>query len=532
LQQRLAAGDAAAYDSFGISVSLSGEYAMVGTYGDDDNGSDSGSAYVFVRNGTVWSQQQKLIAPDGAASDYFGWAVGISGDKAIVGAYGDDDVAYMCGSAYGYKRNGSVWTFEQKIKPTDLAHSDHFGKAISISGDTALIGSPQHTAGASSSGAAYLFQRGSNSWSLQKKLTASDGRSYDNFGVAVSLDNGTALVGADKDDNKGENSGSAYVFVRNGSTWSQQKVLTAADGAAEDLFGSAVSISGDTALIGAPGDDDQGWASGSAYAFVRTGTTWSQQQKLIATDTSEYDSFGCAVSVSRGSALVGASRFNSSESGFAYLFWRIGPVWQLQQKLQAPDGGQFDRFGIAVCLSDRTALVGATLEDGPDNLGGIARDQGSVHVFYNSNPDIDGDGVLDAYETGTGVYLSSTDTGTDPFSADSDHDGLGDSEEINSHGTNPNNADSDGDNYLDATEITETGNPLDAGHRPGMQPKITRAKQLTFFSREGVNYRVEGSETGIAGTWVPRLGPILGTGQVISVVVPLPPPHLRIVESP
>lgn len=521
MQQRLTAGDGATYDGFGISVGIEGDTAIVGTPGDDDNGADSGSAYVFVRDGGLWHQQQKLIASDGAKDDFFGSVVSLSGESVLVGAHGT-----VTGSAYVFRRAGTSWIQEQKLGPSDVTSNNGFGKALSLSNNTALIG------GSTGNGAVYVYQRSGMIWNLQQKVQAADGKAGDNFGVAVSLNNDTAVVGANRDDNKGEDSGSAYVFVRDGVAWTQHKILTASDGAAYDSFGSAVSISGDTVLIGASGDDDQGSNSGSAYVFFRKDLSWSQQQKLKSSDGTGWF-FGSSVSLSKGSALIGAygDHSNGTNAGSAYLYWRSGPNWTEQQKLLAPDGAAYDNFGVAVCVSDFTALVGASLDDGLDSLGGYARDQGSVYVFQNTNPDVDGDGLLDIHETDTGAFVSNQATGTDPFNPDCDGDGLSDGEEVNTHGTNPNLQDTDGDNYLDATEVAESGDPVDAAIIPEMRPQITHAKRLTFFSRAGVNYWIEGSSSGENGKWAQLVGPIQGTGQAVSAVVITPPAFLRVVES-
>ncbi|MFC2031990.1 PKD domain-containing protein [Chloroflexota bacterium] len=211
---KLTASDGAADDSLGLSVSIDGDTALVGAAGDDDKGVYSGSAYVYVRSGTTWTEQAKLTASDGAADDFFGYSVSISGDTALVGAYLDDDNGSNSGSTYVYVRSGTTWT-------------------------------------------------------QQAKLTASDGAADDSFGYSVSISGDTALVGACYDDDNGSNSGSACVYVRSGTTWTQQAKLTASDGAADDFFGYSVSISGDTALVGAWGDQDKGVESGSTYVYVR-----------------------------------------------------------------------------------------------------------------------------------------------------------------------------------------------------------------------------------------------------------------------
>jgi hypothetical protein len=155
-RQKLLAGDGAASDYFGYSVSISGDFAIAGAYADDDNGSASGSAYIFEWDGANWSQQAKLLASDGAASDYFGYSVSISGDFAIAGAYGDDDKGSNSGSAYIFKRDGETWSQQQKLLASDGAAGDYFGYSVSISGNKAIAGAYNDV---SAAGSAYIFMR-------------------------------------------------------------------------------------------------------------------------------------------------------------------------------------------------------------------------------------------------------------------------------------------------------------------------------------------------------------------------------------
>ncbi len=212
-QAKLTASDGAISDLFGYSVSISGDTAVVGADGDDDNGTDSGSAYVFVRSGTTWSQQAKLTASDGAEGDLFGWSVSISGDTAVVGAHYDDDNGLNSGSAYVFVRSGTTWTEEAKLTASDGAEDDFFGRSVSVSGDTAVVGAYGDDDYGSYSGSAYVFVRSGTTWSEEAKLTASDGAAHDLFGISVSISGGTAVVGAHYDDDNAFNSGSAYVYA-------------------------------------------------------------------------------------------------------------------------------------------------------------------------------------------------------------------------------------------------------------------------------------------------------------------------------
>ena len=320
-QTKLVASDGAANDLFGYSVSISadGTIALVGAQSDDDKGTNSGSVYVFKYNGTSWSQQTKLVASDGAANDFFGYSVSISADgtKALVGAYYDDTK----GSVYVFKYDGTSWSQQTKLVASDGAASDWFGYSVSISADgtKALVGAQNDD----TKGSVYVFKYDGTSWS-QTKLVASDGAASDLFGnyVSISADGTIALVGAPTDDDKGTNSGSVYVFKYDGTSWSQQTKLVASDGAAGDYFGRSVSISADgtIALVGAPNDDTKG----SVYVFKYDGTSWSQQTKLIASDGAASDSFGHSVSISADgtTALIGAPNDDDkgTNSGSVYVF--------------------------------------------------------------------------------------------------------------------------------------------------------------------------------------------------------------------
>jgi hypothetical protein len=354
---KVTASDGAAGDYFGWSVSVSGDYVLAGAY--YDNGG-TGSAYIFKRDGTTWPQQARIFSSDGTYSDYFGCAVSVSGDFAIVGAYGDDDKGYDSGSAYIFVQDGNSWSQQAKLTASDGAGGDYFGSSVSMSGDYAIIGSRNDDSGR---GSAYIFTRDGNSWSQQAKIVAADGNTNDNFGYSVSISGDYALVGAYHDDiDVNSDQGSAYIFLRDGNSWSQQAKLTASDGAAGDLFGCSVKISGDYALVGASGDDS---SRGSAYIFKRDAETWPQQAKLTASDSAADDRFGCSVSMSGDCAIVGA--YNDDDkggnSGSAYIFKRDEEAWAQQTKIVASDGAASDLFGCSVGLSGDYAIIGAYADD-------------------------------------------------------------------------------------------------------------------------------------------------------------------------
>ena len=227
--------------------------------------SRTGEGVYPLTAGPAWTQQQEFTVSDGAAKDYVGCSVSVNVDTAVIGAFGRNN---QQGSAYVLVRNGTVWTQQQELTASDGAAGDLFGHSVSVSGDTAVIGAFGRS---SQSGAAYVFVRSGGVWSQQQELTAPDGRASEAFGVSVSVSGDTAVIGAYNTDS---DRGAAYVFVRSGGVWSQQQKLTAADGAASDQFGLSVSVSGDTAVVGALGKNAN---RGAAYVFSRSGGVWSQQ---------------------------------------------------------------------------------------------------------------------------------------------------------------------------------------------------------------------------------------------------------------
>ena len=383
-QSKLTASDGAVDDQFGVSITISGDTAVVGAYQDDDKGTDSGSAYVFVRSGTTWSQQAKLTASDGAAGDRFGVSIAISGDTAVVGAYQDDDKGTDSGSAYVFVRSGSTWPQQAKLTAIDGAAVDEFGGYVTISGDTAVVGAREDDDAGQASGSVYVFVRSGTTWSQQAKLMAGDGAAGDEFGVSVDISGETLVVGSWGDDDKGTSSGSAYVFVRSGSTWTQQAKLTASDGAAIDLFGRSLAFSGDTAVVGAYQGDDKGTDSGSAYVFVRSGTTWTQQAKLTASDGAALDWFGYAVATKGDTIVIGARLADLGvNAGAVYVFESSGSTWSHQAKLTASNAAASDVFGDSVAIEGDTVVIGP---GGDDDKGS---NSGSAYVFVGPVADLE-----------------------------------------------------------------------------------------------------------------------------------------------
>jgi hypothetical protein len=370
--QKLLASDTQNGNWFGFSVDVDGDTAIVGARG---NNNQHGAAYVFTRNGGVWTQQQKLTASDSQPMDWFGFWVVLDGDTALLGAEGDDN---STGSAYIFVRNGGVWTQQQKLTASDRALSDRFGRWADLEGDTAVIGAYGDN---NWRGSAYIFVRSGTAWSQQQKLVANDGVTGDWFGLGVSLEGDALFIGSPhRNTAGGADAGVAYVFMQSGGIWTQQQKLVSSDGAANDAFGTAIDLEGNTALIGATDDDN---ARGSAYIFIKSGGIWVEQQKLIANDRGQGDGVGHSVDLQGGTAVVGARYYNMPTGwwvGAVYIFTRSGTIWSQQQKLMASDGVQGDEFGASVAIDGSTLFVGAYVHPGVSY-------RGAAYVFtLNTRP--------------------------------------------------------------------------------------------------------------------------------------------------
>jgi len=362
-ETKLLASDRGPWDYFGQSVSLSGKHALVGAFGDDDKGENAGAAYVFHYEGSSWVEQTKLFASDGEEHELFGKSVSLSGEYALIGGYGDSDNGPYSGSAYIFHYDGSSWVEQTKLIPSDGEEYADFGGSVSVSGDHMIVGAETDRG---TRGSAYIFQHDGSNWVEQTKLKPSDVVRGDNFGWSVTISGDYALVGSRYDDDNGEWSGSVYVFHYEGRNWEEQTKLFASDGAPHDYFGFSLSLSGDYAIVGAAYDDNEnGPDAGSAYIFHHDGSNWIEQTKLLASDGATGDSFGKSVSLSGEYALIGADDDgdNGANSGSAYIFHYDGSNWVEQTKLISSDGSSEDHFGVSVSLSSEYALIGAVYDD-------------------------------------------------------------------------------------------------------------------------------------------------------------------------
>jgi hypothetical protein len=382
-ETKILPSDGATGDRFGAwYVSLNGNTALIGAYLDDDNGADSGSAYIFRYNGSDWVQEQKLLATDGAANDEFGRALSVNGDTAFVGSWLDDDNGADSGSVYVFRWNGSSWVEDQKLLATDGDAGDGFGRYVDIKGSLAVVGAHLDDDNGDASGSAYVFRNNGINWVEEQKLTASDGAAGDRFGFTPSISGDVVVVGAPYDDDIGDGSGSAYVFRYNGINWVEEQKLIASDGFAGARLGEETFVDGNTILVSCSRDDDRGADSGSVYVFLYDGISWKEVQKLIASDTAAGDLFSSTPSISGDVAVMGAhmNDDNGSQSGSAYVFRWNGSSWVEEQKLLASDGDAGDYFGGRLSISGNFVLVSASRNDDNGN------DSGSVYIYDISTP--------------------------------------------------------------------------------------------------------------------------------------------------
>jgi len=350
----------ASSDIFGNSVAISGDYAIVGARLDDTGAKNTGSAYIYVRSGTTWSLQSTLNNPTTVAGDEFGHSVAISGDYAIVGAYLDDTGANASGSAYIYVRNGTTWSLQATLNNPTPAAYDQFGWSVAISGDYAIVGAIRDNTGATEAGSGYIYVRSGTTWSLQTTLNNPTPADSEVFGYSVAISGDYVIMGAYNGDG-----GIAYIYVRSGTTWSLQTTLNNPTPAAVDEFGVSVAISGDYAIVGAYGDDTGATDVGSAYIYARSGTTWSLQSTLNNPTPVAYDRFGYSVAISGDYAIIGAHNDDtgSGDAGSAYIYVRSGTTWSLQATLNNPTPVANDWFGYSVAISGDYATVGASQDD-------------------------------------------------------------------------------------------------------------------------------------------------------------------------
>ena len=440
----LKASNAGASDQFGWAIALDGDTLVVGApeedsvatgvnsnqFADFNTLDNRGAVYVFVRSGGIWVQQAYIKPLVHDAQDNFGRSVAISGNTLVVGAPSEgsgirtnpaDNSAPGSGAAYVFVRDGTSWTQQAYLKASTIGTNANFGSSVAISGETLAVGAPLD-AGA---GAVFVFARQAGAWMEQAVVRGSNTGAGDRFGISVALSADTLAVGATGEDNNAigvspahpENnlrseSGAAYVFTRSGTTWSQQAHIKASNPDGLDEFGWAVALSGDTlavsskeersAAVGINGNQTDNTAvdAGAVYVFVRAGTVWTQQAYVKASNTEAGDAFGSSVALADDTLAVGAS-FESSaarglngnqadntrnDAGAVYVYARTGTTWSQRAYVKATNTDAADAFGT-IAISGQTLAVGAIGESSSatgingNQSNNSAPSSGAVYVF-------------------------------------------------------------------------------------------------------------------------------------------------------
>lgn len=387
-EEKVLASDGAAGDLFGSAVSVDDTTMIVGAPG----AGGIGAAYVFVHDGTSWVEEAKLTPSDGAAGDDFGHAVSVHGDHVIVGAPGHDSAGADAGAAYIFVHSGGVWSEDAKLTATGAGAGDEFGVSVSMEHDHAAIGAPREAAGLS--GSAFVFSETGGVWSQAVELFAADATAGDEFGFSVKLGDETLLVGSPHSDGPVADTGAAYVFDEVGGVWSQTTKLAPAGLVGGDHFGIAVARSGLLLTIGASGDDTNGSNAGARYNMVPSGSTWVVGHKALGTAAG--NQFGGALSSSGKFVVVGQANHDGlgSNAGDARLM--SGPA--LIEIFVASDPAPDDQLGCAIASSTCWVAVGAC---GSDTNGAEA---GAVYTYltlHGSATTVNGNGINPVVMTST-----------------------------------------------------------------------------------------------------------------------------------
>lgn len=374
-------------NNLGWSAAVSVDLTIGGSPGDGTYAFLGGSASIFRQVGGAWIPDGKIGGSEILPGDRFGYAVDIQPGVAIVGAQGDDQLDIDAGAAYVFRHNGFGWAEETKLVASDGAWQDAFGRSVSISGSRVVVGAPLDDDNGSNSGSAYVYRFDGTNWIEEAKLVPLDGGADHFFGWSVSVSGTTIAVGAWHADGKAWGSGKVYIFRHDGSAWQQEADLAADDGGIGEDFGHSVSLFGDSLLVGAPGDDDQGLNSGSAYVFRRVGSVWTQEPKIIPATVTTWDQFGRSVSLSGQVAAMDGG------IGVAYIYYFDPQAGAWDQIAHLTEPGT---LGHSVAASNDTVIAGAASDWNSNGEGA-----GALHVYELRDrcpADFNGDCVVDTLD--------------------------------------------------------------------------------------------------------------------------------------
>jgi hypothetical protein len=375
---------------YGVATAIDGDTLVIGSNSTERGRLLAGAAYVFVRDGANWKLQAKLTPADPVAIHFFGWAVDVSGDTIVVGGPGDNFAGTYSGAAYVYVRGGTAWTQQAKLIPAVTRAGDEFGTSVAIHGNTIVVGANYHDDGAADGGAAFVFVRSGASWSQQAELLASDPSPRAWFGLSVAVHGDRIAVGSIYDDARGTDAGATYLFARTGTSWSQQAKLVASDGGPGETFGFSIALQGDRAVVGANAFESTNGAMGAAYVFDWDGIGWVESQKLTsqAAAGTGFHGFGVSVALSGETIAVGAHGDDQAgtNAGAVLIFERSDGNWTQSRRIMAEQPAAGAEFGVTVALDGDYAVVGANtakLQLVPDRTAGSA----SVHQLRGALTD-------------------------------------------------------------------------------------------------------------------------------------------------
>ncbi|MBK9385665.1 MAG: VCBS repeat-containing protein [Planctomycetes bacterium] len=397
---------------YGRSCAVEGDTLIVGASNATSSGvSEAGAAYVYTLSNGNWVEQQRLEAGDPAVAALFGYSVALSGDTAVVSARTDShpSAPSNIGAAYVFTRSGGVWTQVAKLVPADAVEGIRFGASVAIDGDRLVVGaSSGRNASGGNVGAVYFFERVGGVWTEQQKIAGSN---VGSFGSAVALEGDTAAVGGHLANHGGtqgaQAAGEVQVLVRSGGTWSVQEVLYSPNGQAYGYYGYSLALAGDRLIVGAVAEDHSGFTdSGAVYAYHRSGGSSGTPQLLLSSDIQGAANFGHSVAL-HGDTLVGGAIGALGSRGSCYVFRETAGSWSEVERLVASDEVDPNQLGWSLGYDGTTVVSGAT-SDGH----GAGSLYGSAYVFEvasgsggPSGPtaprdvalgDADGDGDLDA----------------------------------------------------------------------------------------------------------------------------------------
>lgn len=402
---------------FGHSVSIYGSLVLIGAHTDDTMANNAGAALVYEYKDNAWSRQTKLLPDDAGTNDNFGFAVSLYHHTAVIGSYRHDveEQGSDAGAAYFYEsnRNGRNWKLVAKFTGSDSASQDYFGYAVAVHGNTSVIGAWGNDKLGTFAGTAYVYSKYFNSdkgweWMFNEQLFAIDGHRYDWFGISVAMSDDLIVVGASGADGiDEEHTGAAYVFSSvydtdqwDGWAWHEYAMLLGPDGRSGDKFGSSVSASGDTVMVGAPGRDVHSESghrvtdAGAVYVYTGTNNRWKYKEALHTHHPHKDHHFGLAVSMDGNTAVIGS--YNESGPGNIYIMSNIVQhdvsMWVHAFKRTPSASQDGSAFGGAVSVQGNTVVVGAegyivTSGNGSQHTGAVFAYYADSSTYIEVSPD-------------------------------------------------------------------------------------------------------------------------------------------------